>query len=728
MDIRFVDERISVLIETKQNYDSDLEAAKAQLQCYVEFEKVQVNHTRIIAILANTNDSRIMVWKGDVCDENYLAEETELRPFDKYRDVFFGKENNKERVIRSTYELNELLHGLGISEGLRSQFIGTCLLTLKQLKPEDFNYRFLNTNAIIASMEECLIRLLEHNINKGEKLARLKNNILDSQEVKRLSKEHFIEVLDRIKEEILPFINDKTSRGQDILNLFFTTFNKYVGKKDKNQAFTPDHIVHFLCKIARINRHSRVLDPCCGSGAFLVRALTEALDDCNGNVNDEREVKRNHIYGIEAEEYAFGLATTNMLIHGDGNSNVILANCFDREDWIKDARIDTVLMNPPYNAQRIKCHPSYAKEWTKGKKKDEDPTKGFHFVEYIANAVGKGRLIALLPMSCAIGNDSEIRTIKTRMLLNHHLDAVFSLPDDVFHPGAAVCACCMVFDLGVRHESAPIKETFFGYFKDDGFIKKKNYGRIEKREGAWDEIEAKWLDLYWNRKSVDGISAVRKVTADDEWLCEAYMETDYSQLKLAGFEKTIRDYIAFQISHVLVPNQETIRSEKLKYKNFMIGDLFHVHLTKGDLKASDCTTNPRYDSIPLVSAGDSNNGYVGSVEKSGDGKAEVFSGNSITVDMFCKAYYQPRTFYAVGHGRVNILIPKFKLNAYRALYICAIINNEKYRFSYGRALYSNTIKDLHISLPIDSDGTPDWAYMENYIKSLPMGDKLDNFG
>ena len=68
--------------------------------------------------------------------------------------------------------------------------------------------------------------------------------------------------------------------GQDLLNLFFTTFNKYVGKTDKNQAFTPDHIVHFMCKVIGINRNSKVLDPCCGSGAFLVRALTEALDDC----------------------------------------------------------------------------------------------------------------------------------------------------------------------------------------------------------------------------------------------------------------------------------------------------------------------------------------------------------------------------------------------------------------------------------------------------------------
>ena len=78
--------------------------------------------------------------------------------------------------------------------------------------------------------------------------------------------------------------------GQDLLNLFFTTFNKYVGKTDKNQAFTPDHIVHFMCRVTGVNRNSIVLDPCCGSGAFLVRALTDALDDC------DTEEQRNHAY------------------------------------------------------------------------------------------------------------------------------------------------------------------------------------------------------------------------------------------------------------------------------------------------------------------------------------------------------------------------------------------------------------------------------------------------
>ena len=72
---------------------------------------------------------------------------------------------------------------------------------------------------------------------------------MGSQDVRELKSEDFQNVLNTIKTEILPYINDKSTAGQDLLNLFFTTFNKYVGKTDKNQAFTPDHIVHFMCKV-----------------------------------------------------------------------------------------------------------------------------------------------------------------------------------------------------------------------------------------------------------------------------------------------------------------------------------------------------------------------------------------------------------------------------------------------------------------------------------------------
>lgn len=93
----------------------------------------------------------------------------------------------------------------------------------------------------------------------------------------------FLEILNFISKNIMPAINDKSILGQDLLNLFFTTFNKYVGKADKNQAFSPDHIAHFMSRVININRNSVVLDPCCGSGAFLIRAMTDAIADCDDN-------------------------------------------------------------------------------------------------------------------------------------------------------------------------------------------------------------------------------------------------------------------------------------------------------------------------------------------------------------------------------------------------------------------------------------------------------------
>lgn len=208
-------------------------------------------------------------------------------------------------------------------------------------------------------------------------------------------------------------------------------------------------------------------------------------------------------------------------------------------------------MNPPYNATLRDCNPELAKKW-EGKK--EDPTKGLHFVYYVASKVKKGKLACLLPLQCAIGSSKEIALFKRKMLAEHTLDAVFTLPPDMFHPGASANACCMVFNLGVRHDKAPIKETFFGYYKEDGFIKRKNLGRIERtkpnsEEGVWADIEGEWLELYNSRKTVPGKSVTRRVTSEDEWLCEAYMETDYSTLTDANFEKSIRDFLAYRISN-----------------------------------------------------------------------------------------------------------------------------------------------------------------------------------
>lgn len=381
----------------------------------------------------------------------------------------------------------------------------------------------------------------------------MNNKVLDDQDVTSLSYQELQSLLSYIDKNVVPYINDKNTAGQDLLNLFFTTFNKYVGKSDKNQAFTPDHICDFMSKVVGVNKNSRVLDPCCGSGAFLVRAMTDAMDDCN--TEDERSnVKRNQIYGIEYEDGAFGLSSTNMLIHGDGNSNIIQDSMFNKGQWITDADIDVVLMNPPYNATKKSSNPSYTKNW--GNNVKQDPSKGFHFVEWVANKVvgsrgnKKAKIAVLLPMQTAIGNSKEIKLYKKKMLDRYTLEAVFSLPKDIFYPGASAVACCMIFDLSQSHNKSDI-DTFFGYFKEDNFIKRKGLGRVEKVDSGgdslWKETEKLWLDLYKNKRQVAGLSVMKKVTYEDEWLAEAYMETDYTTLSEKDFQYTINEFLSYLI-------------------------------------------------------------------------------------------------------------------------------------------------------------------------------------
>lgn len=550
LDIRFVKDNISVLIETKQNFASNLEEAKRQLSAYVEYEKALTGN-KVVAILANTTNDVIMVWRGVISDGDFMFKETTLRTMDEYVDFYTSKINDKEKVMQNTYKLNEMLHRHSVPEKLRSQFVGTCLLALKN--GLDYSTPSLTAAQIRTRIKEVLGDLLSSDINKAEKLALLNRNVLNDQYVRQLNIAAFREILAFIEVNILPFINDKSTSGQDLLNLFFITFNKYVGKSDKNQAFTPDHITDFMCKITGVNKHSVVLDPCCGSGSFLVRAMTQALDDC-ATADEQEKVKKNQIFGIEFDENVYGLATTNMLIHSDGNSNIRQGSCFAMTDWVKEAKPTIILMNPPYNGQRVHLPADYVRIWPKDKK--EDPSKGLYFVKWIADALNAinhtARLAVLLPVACAIGTSGEIARLKNEILEENTLDAVFTLPSDIFHPGASASACCMVFKIGTKHNDMSNPDTFFGYCRDDGFKKKKNLGRVEQIDPAtgkskWSEIEKRWIELYRNRKAEPGESATYRVSGNDEWLCEAYMKTDYTKLTDQDFQQTINDYLAYLV-------------------------------------------------------------------------------------------------------------------------------------------------------------------------------------
>lgn len=566
MDIRFENDRLAILVETKNRFDKwDKSEIQKQLQEYVKYEKIYSDR-KIVAILAETEGDKVWTWYGQsvITDDEHMEEQiTGILSFEEYEELCFGKVNDKLKVVDSIKVLNELLHADGITEKLRSQFVGTCLLALKNglvydgIKPmKDKSGKDLKPEqVVIKNIKDILEGLLSQggDLNKVGKLAILNNKVLEDQDVTSLNYQELKRILNYIDENVVPYINDKNTAGQDLLNLFFTTFNKYVGKSDKNQAFTPDHICDFMGKAVNINKHSRVLDPCCGSGAFLVRAMTDAMDDCN--TEDERsEVKKNQIYGIEYEDGAFGLASTNMLIHGDGNSNIVQDSMFNRANWIKEADIDVILMNPPYNATKKSCNPDYTKSWNS--KIKQDPTKGLHFVEWVADKVvgDKGnkqaKLAVLLPMQAAIGTSKEIKVFKAKLIEKYTLDAVFSLPSDIFYPGASAVACCMIFDLSQNHSKSD-KDTFFGYFKNDNFIKRKGLGRVEKTDengdSLWEVTKKQWLDLYKNKREIAGLSVMKKVTAEDEWLAEAYMETDYNNLSESDFQQTINEFLSYMI-------------------------------------------------------------------------------------------------------------------------------------------------------------------------------------
>ena len=451
LDIRFENERLAILVECK-NYFCKWDKSKilGQLQDYVRFEKA-LSGKRIVAILAETEGDDIWVWYGHsvIIDDEHRSNETVLRTFEEYEDICFGKVNDKIKVVDSIKSLNEKLHADGINEKLRSQFVGTCLLALKNglvykdvketLDPKT-GKNLSPEKVIIKSMKDILEGLLTKSgsLNKAGKLAVLNNKVLGDQDVASLTYKELEEILEFIDRNVIPYINDKSTAGQDLLNLFFTTFNKYVGKSDKNQAFTPDHICDFMSKAVGVNKKSRVLDPCCGSGAFLVRAMTDAMDDCDTE-EEREEVKKNQIFGIEYEEGAFGLSSTNMLIHGDGNSNVVQDSMFKRSRWIEENNINIVLMNPPYNATKKCCDPDYTKSWAA--KKKEDPSKGLHYVEWIARHVPSTcRMAVLLPMQAAIGNSGDVKKFKKKMLDNYTLEAVFSLPKEMFYHVASAIA------------------------------------------------------------------------------------------------------------------------------------------------------------------------------------------------------------------------------------------------------------------------------------------------
>lgn len=143
-------------------------------------------------------------------------------------------------------------------------------------------------------------------------------------------------------------------------------------------------------------------------------------------------------------------------------------------------------------------------------------------------------------------------------------------------------------------------------------------------------------------------------------------------------------------------------------------------MKKGKCLTSDDQTD---GTTPYIGAIDSNNGVANYI-----GQAAIHEGNTISLSYngsVGEAFYQPEAFWATDDVNVLYFRPEngIAFNQYIALFFCSILRKEKYRYSYGRKWVLESMRATTVKLPV-KNGKPDFCFMENYIKTLPYGDRI----
>src|SRR3989344_7085528 len=226
----------------------------------------------------------------------------------------------------------------------------------------------------------------------------------------------------------------------DIIGNFYGEFIRYTGGDGKGLGIvlTPKHITDLFTDLAKINKNSVVLDICCGTSGFLISAMKKMTE--NISADEKKHILENSLIGIEQEPQMFALAVSNMILRGDGKTNLYQGSCFDETLFEKVKNKASVgFINPPYSQKGEDLH-----EW--------------NFVIQLLDALQKNAIgVVITPMSLAIA----MHPLREQLLKEHRLEAVMSMPNDLFYP-VGVVSCIMVFTAHVSHNSDPRHESWFG--------------------------------------------------------------------------------------------------------------------------------------------------------------------------------------------------------------------------------------------------------------------------
>jgi hypothetical protein len=411
-----------------------------------------------------------------------------------------------ENLLTFSDKLNKELFKLyKISENERAILIAAVLVALK-------NEKFKSSYGLSTDPSE-----LCESITSSVKLELIKSKL--KQEYVNLVIGHFLficqspkfqsdvqflkELILKIDENLNGYI--KNSQYQDVLgNLYIKFLERANGDRQLGIVLTPEHITKFMCRLLELNDESVVFDNCAGTGGFILTSSKQ----------------KSKLVGYEYEPKMFTLMVLNMMIHNLSLENIFHGDSLNENNLIKIKELQPTagILNPPYDGR----------EW--------------EFIEKNMSQLTKdSKCVAIVPMSLVTSMDNKNLMYRKLMMEKHTLESVFSMPNELFfNSNTNVVTCVILLTAHVPH--SPQKNVFFGFYKEDGFEKRKNFGRYDINN-TWKKVEDEWFWNYKNKVNIPEHCLTTQVTHNNEWCAEFFLEPNYENLKFEDFELSLKKYV-----------------------------------------------------------------------------------------------------------------------------------------------------------------------------------------
>ncbi|BBM89551.1 hypothetical protein COTS27_01255 [Spirochaetota bacterium] len=673
-----------------------------------------------IAVSGCESENRISHFLQSKNQEPISKYGDKLLPLENYLDYKKNENFNEDykKLLKYAEELNKKMHSLKIQENKRSLLFSGILIALENKAFRESYDKETTSKALAKTLVNRINEELS-STQKKEHAEAITESYKFIENTTLMEKfEEFKEIIKKTDKEINNF--EDNYKYFDTLGQFYIRFLRYANNdKSLGIVLTPPHITELFCDIVTINKDSVVLDTCTGTGGFLISAMQKMIKDAKEDKNKEAAIKEKQIIGVELQNEIFSLLCSNMHIHGDGRSNLIKGDCFDPniKGEVEKFKPNVGFLNPPYKTKR------------------DDPLE-FKFVLNNLEQLEMGsHCVAIIPMRCVLNiDDKKNKALKKELLSKHTLDAVFSMPSELFHDSKATVATCICV-LKAKEPHPKDYKTYFGMWKDDKFIKIKKMGRVD-HHNTWQGIKNDWINNYKNKDEIPGHSIKKAITYHDEWCFEAYFKIEYHKIKKADFEKYIKQYISTlflyekidTISKDAVNDQKSNSTHDIDKKEFGWFDLLGENGILCVEKGKRLNRVKRKEGeIPLLTSSSYNNGISELIDGgSFSDKKNKKHSNKITIDMLSNVFYHGYEYY----GDDNIHTLSFKKeyekgnNPYVCIFMTVLLKMLRVRYQYGRQVRIKRLETEQFQLPINNEKSPDWQFMEDYIKSLPYSINL----